>query len=135
VKGGAAKARSAGSCTLLRTINEIAASTIAATQAAKNAFTANLHCRVTHESFVLAGCAQGFCPIPQRGGAGTICLALVVGLSDYAAGKGDFAMAAPEDQDEPTEARIGNMIGKIFVVALATFLLWGYWTAIAANLG
>jgi len=34
-----ANARSAGSCMRLRAINEIAASTIAARQAAKNAFT------------------------------------------------------------------------------------------------
>ena len=37
--GCVANARSAGSCTLLRTIHEIAASTIVARQAAKNAFT------------------------------------------------------------------------------------------------
>jgi hypothetical protein len=49
--------------------------------------------------------------------------------------KGHFAMTSPENQDEPTEVRIGNMIGKIFVAALAAFLLWAYFTAIAANLG
>jgi hypothetical protein len=49
--------------------------------------------------------------------------------------QGIFAMTTPENQDEPTEVRIGNMIGKIFVVALTAFFLWGYWTAIAAKLG
>jgi hypothetical protein len=49
-------------------------------------------------------------------------------------GKGDFAMT-PENQVEPPEVRIGSLIGKVFVLALTAFLLWGYWTAIAANLG
>jgi hypothetical protein len=50
-------------------------------------------------------------------------------------GKGDFAMAAPENQNELIEVRIGEAIGKVFVIALTAFLLWGYWTAIAANFG
>jgi hypothetical protein len=44
-------------------------------------------------------------------------------------------MATPEEKDQPVEERIGILIGKIFVLALTTFLVWGYWTAIAANLG
>jgi hypothetical protein len=40
-------------------------------------------------------------------------------------------MATPEEKDQPVEERIGILIGKIFVLALTTFLVWGYWTAIA----
>jgi hypothetical protein len=44
-------------------------------------------------------------------------------------------MTTPEEKEQPIEERIGNLIGKIFVVVLATFFVWAYWTAIAANLG
>jgi hypothetical protein len=37
---------------------------------------------------------------------------------------GDFAMTNPEIQDEPTEVRIGNMIGKIFVNAARRQEAW-----------
>jgi hypothetical protein len=46
-----------------------------------------------------------------------------------------YAMTTPENQDEPIEVRVGSMIGTIFVIAYATFLLWGYFTTIAANFG
>ena len=62
-------------------------------------------------------------------------LAVVVGLSDYETGKKNFAMTTPENKDQPTEERIGNLIGKGFALALVAFFLWAYWTAIAANLG
>jgi hypothetical protein len=44
-------------------------------------------------------------------------------------------MTTPEEKEQPIEERIGNLIGKIFVVVLATFFVRAYWTAIAANLG
>ena len=43
-------------------------------------------------------------------------------------------MTTPE-KEQPIEERIGSMIGKIFCLFLFAFLIWGYWTAIAANLG
>jgi hypothetical protein len=47
---------------------------------------------------------------------------------------GSPAMTTPE-KEPPIEERIGNMIGKIFCLFLFAFLIWGYWTAIAANFG
>jgi hypothetical protein len=43
-------------------------------------------------------------------------------------------MTTPKEKEQPMEERIGNMIGKIFCLFLFAFLIWGYWTAIAANL-
>ena len=40
-----------------------------------------------------------------------------------------------EQQDQSAEERIGSMIGKIFVLALVAFFLWGYITTLAAQLG
>jgi len=40
-----------------------------------------------------------------------------------------------EQQEQSAEDRIGSMIGKIFVLALAAFLLWGYSTTLLAKLG
>ena len=44
-------------------------------------------------------------------------------------------MAAADNQDQPTEERIGNAIGKILVLALIAFFLWGYGTTLTARLG
>ena len=38
-------------------------------------------------------------------------------------------------QDQPIEERIGSMIGKVIVLALIAFLLWGYSTTLLAKLG
>ena len=40
-----------------------------------------------------------------------------------------------EQQDQSAEERIGSMIGKIFVLALVAFFLWGYSTTLLAKLG
>jgi hypothetical protein len=40
-----------------------------------------------------------------------------------------------EPQEQSAEERIGSMIGKIFVLALAAFLLWAYSTTLLAKLG
>jgi hypothetical protein len=40
-----------------------------------------------------------------------------------------------EQQDQSAEERIGSMIGKILVLALVAFFLWGYITTLAAQLG
>jgi hypothetical protein len=40
-----------------------------------------------------------------------------------------------EQQDQSAEGRIGSMIGKIFVLALIAFFLWGYATTLVAKLG
>jgi hypothetical protein len=40
-----------------------------------------------------------------------------------------------EQQEQSAEDRIGSMIGKIFVLALAAFFLWGYSTILLAKLG
>ena len=39
------------------------------------------------------------------------------------------------EQQETPEERIGSMIGKIFVIALAAFFLWGYAPVLLAKLG
>jgi hypothetical protein len=44
-------------------------------------------------------------------------------------------MTTPETKDEPVEERIGKLIGTIFCLLLLAFLVWGYWTSMAANLG
>jgi len=40
-----------------------------------------------------------------------------------------------QQQDQSAEERIGDMIGKIFVLALAAFFLWGYAPVLLAKLG
>jgi hypothetical protein len=40
-----------------------------------------------------------------------------------------------EQQEQSAEERIGSMIGKIIVLALVAFFLWGYITNLAAQLG
>jgi len=40
-----------------------------------------------------------------------------------------------QQQEQSAEERIGSMIGKIFVLALVAFFLWGYATTLAAQLG
>jgi hypothetical protein len=43
-----------------------------------------------------------------------------------------------EQQEQSAEERIeriGSMIGKIFVLALIAFFLWGYTTTLLAKLG
>ena len=40
----------------------------------------------------------------------------------------------PDQQEQSVEERIGTMIGKIIVIALA-FSLWGYTTTLLAKLG
>jgi hypothetical protein len=39
------------------------------------------------------------------------------------------------EQQAPIEERIGSMVGKVFVLALCAFLLWGYSTTFMAQLG
>jgi hypothetical protein len=41
----------------------------------------------------------------------------------------------PEQKELPIEERIGNAIGKIFVLALVAFFLWGYGSSLASKLG
>jgi hypothetical protein len=44
-------------------------------------------------------------------------------------------MNSPKQPEKPTdEERIGGMIGKILVLALCAFLLWGYSTTLLAQL-
>jgi hypothetical protein len=38
-------------------------------------------------------------------------------------------------EDGPIEERIGNLIGKIFVLVLTAWMVWGYWPVVAAQLG
>ena len=38
-------------------------------------------------------------------------------------------------QDGAIEDRIGNLIGKIFVLILTAFFVWAYWPTGAAQLG
>jgi hypothetical protein len=40
-----------------------------------------------------------------------------------------------QQQEQSAEERIGSMIGKIFVLALVAFFVWGYMTTLAAKLG
>jgi hypothetical protein len=44
-------------------------------------------------------------------------------------------MDTPQAQEQSAEARIGSMIGKIIVLALIAFLVWGYASTLAARLG
>ena len=44
-------------------------------------------------------------------------------------------MSIPDQQEQSVEERIGTMIGKIIVLALIAFLLWGYSTTLLAKLG
>jgi len=41
----------------------------------------------------------------------------------------------PDQQEQSVEERIGTMIGKIIVIALIAFFLWGYATTLLAKLG
>ena len=38
-------------------------------------------------------------------------------------------------QEGPIEERIGNLIGKVFVLVLTAFFIWAYWPTVAAQLG
>ena len=40
-----------------------------------------------------------------------------------------------EQQEQSAEERIGSMIGKIIVLALVAFLLWGYSTTLLGKMG
>jgi len=40
-----------------------------------------------------------------------------------------------DQQDQSAEERIGSVIGKVFVLALVAFFLWGYSTVLLAKLG
>jgi hypothetical protein len=46
-------------------------------------------------------------------------------------------MNTPQQQQEEqsAEERLGTAIGKVLVLALMAFLLWGYGTTFAAQLG
>ena len=44
-------------------------------------------------------------------------------------------MSIPDQQEQSVEERIGTMIGKIIVIALIAFSLWGYTTTLLAKLG
>jgi hypothetical protein len=44
-------------------------------------------------------------------------------------------MDIPKQQEQSAEERIGSMIGKIIVLALIAFFVWGYVSTLAANLG
>jgi hypothetical protein len=44
-------------------------------------------------------------------------------------------MSIEDQQEQSVEERIGSMIGKIIVLALMAFLLWGYSTTLLAKLG
>jgi len=39
-----------------------------------------------------------------------------------------------DQQDQSAEERIGSVIGKVFVLALVAFFLWGYSTVLLAKL-
>jgi hypothetical protein len=43
-------------------------------------------------------------------------------------------MSIPDEQEQSVEERIGTMIGKIIVLTLIAFLLWGYSTTLLAKL-
>ena len=43
-------------------------------------------------------------------------------------------MSSPKPPEPPIEERIGEMIGKIIVLALCAFFLWGYTTTLLAQL-
>jgi hypothetical protein len=44
-------------------------------------------------------------------------------------------MSIPDQQEQSVEERIGTMIGKIIVLTLIAFFLWGYTTTLLAKLG
>ena len=44
-------------------------------------------------------------------------------------------MSIAEQHGPPVEERIGGMVGKVIVLALCTFLLWGYATTFLAQVG
>jgi hypothetical protein len=44
-------------------------------------------------------------------------------------------MSIAEQNSLPTEDRIGSMAGKVFVLALCAWLLWGYSTTFLAQVG
>lgn len=44
-------------------------------------------------------------------------------------------MNIPKQQEQSVEERIGSMIGKIIVLALIAFFVWGYGSSLAAKLG
>ena len=44
-------------------------------------------------------------------------------------------MSIQDKQEQSVEERIGTMIGKIIVLALIAFFLWGYSTTLLAKLG
>jgi hypothetical protein len=43
-------------------------------------------------------------------------------------------MSSPKQPEPPIEKRIGEMMGKIIVLALCAFLLWAYSTTLLAQL-
>ena len=43
-------------------------------------------------------------------------------------------MSIQDKQEQSVEERIGTMIGKIIVLALIAFFLWGYTTTLLAKL-
>jgi hypothetical protein len=43
-------------------------------------------------------------------------------------------MNIPDQQEQLVEERIGTMIGKIIVLALIAFFLWGHTTTLLAKL-
>jgi flagellar biogenesis protein FliO len=44
-------------------------------------------------------------------------------------------MDVPKQQEQSAEERIGTMVGKIMVLALIAFLVWGYASTLVAKLG
>jgi hypothetical protein len=44
-------------------------------------------------------------------------------------------MNIPKQQEQSVEKHIGSMIGKIMVLALIAFFVWGYRSPLAAKLG
>jgi hypothetical protein len=44
-------------------------------------------------------------------------------------------MSIPEQKDIPIEERIGNLIGKIFVLVLTAWFIWAFWPTVAIQLG
>jgi hypothetical protein len=44
-------------------------------------------------------------------------------------------MSIPEQHAPSSEDRIGSMVGKVVVLALCAFLLWGYSTTFLAQVG
>ena len=47
----------------------------------------------------------------------------------------NWRMSIAEQNSLPTEERIGSMAGKVFVLALCAWLLWGYSTTFLAQVG